>query len=516
MKKNLILEEIKRMNYVMNYDLDKTSKENHNKNENLIFESKFKESLISKIESMVLSEDQKNNPPKKTPAKPTTNKTTSNTAKSQDNKLAQQIFNELKYAFDGAGTYENEAVAAFNKIKNKPTLDRINQLVKARNMSGINSLYDWLKDEMSDYDYEQYRKIWNKLKTIDSSVVAPKVNNAMRAASVVGDVTGVNAAVAAGESVAQAIQKLNKLTISDIMEGFRGFLNGAAGGVVQILLTVFGGPIGAGINLFAWGAVFIWDIYQWINGSPNWWNLILDLFAVVTAGVAAKTLGAANAAGSQAGKQGLKPLMSTLKSKFPTIFKYISSFGQKLTGLGASAVKSVKSTLGWLSNKLPFFKNTWNTLNGAVSKISNLISSVDEAITSAAGGAVFKFTKNQLNGVITKAFPKFGNFIKSPKGVELMSSLSDQEAKLIDDWIAGPVKGKTSTFAQEYACKNGSKNTCELFKQGNDYYQKTIAYSKPVKSGSDVKASVKNKATNLEKIQKTQAHTSDVQSATEA
>jgi hypothetical protein len=90
------------------------------------------------------------------------------------------------------------------KIKNKFQLTELNRLVKSR--GDFPNVYEWLQDEMSDYDYKQYRAIWDRLKGIDKTIVAPKVNNVLRAASVVGDVTGVNAVVAAGEVVGTAIK----------------------------------------------------------------------------------------------------------------------------------------------------------------------------------------------------------------------------------------------------------------------------------------------------------------------
>ena len=428
----------------------------------------------------------------------------SNQPTAQDLKTAQTVFDELKAAFDGGGTYEDDAITAFNKIKNKPTLDRLNQLVKARKMSGINSVYDWLTDEMSDYDYKQYRTIWDKLKSIDKTLVAPKVNNALRVASVVGDVTGINAVVSVGEDIGKAIQTLKNMTVGDIMEGFRSFLGGVAGGVVQILLTVFGGPLGAGINLFAWAVLLIWDIYQWTQGKPNWWNLILDTFSVVTAGLAAKALAPAKAVASEA--KTLPLLMSALKKGFPTVYKYVAGFGGTLVKLGGKAVTGVKNALGWLSSKLPFFSTIWNKLNGMISKIGDLVKSLDDAIGTAVSGKVVSTINNKVGGIMQKSFPKLGEFFKSPKGIELAKKLTEKEADAIGEYISGPIRGKTIEASTEWVCKNGTKAQCDAFKGGNEYYKIAVNVSNFGKSGTEINSTIKKKEGASELISKTAGH----------
>jgi hypothetical protein len=423
----------------------------------------------------------------------------------QDLKIGQQVFNELKYAFDGAGTYETEAVAAFNKIKNKFQLTELNRLVKARGY--FSDVYKWLQDEMSDYDYKQYRAIWDRLKSIDKTIVAPKVNNALRVVSAVGDVTGVNALVGAGEAVGKAIQTLKNMTVGDIMEGFRSFLGGLAGGIVQILLAVFAGPLGAGITLFAWSILLIWDIYKWTQGQPNWWNLILDTFSVATAGLAAKALAPAKAVAAEA--KTLPTLMSALQKKFPTVYKYVAGFGSKLSALGGKMVLGVKNAIKWLSSKLPFFSSFWNKLNGMVSKIGELIKSIDNAISAVMGGSVVSAISSKFTGLIQKAFPKLGEFFKTTKGIELAKKLTAKEVDAIGDYITGPIRGKTIEASTEWVCKNGTKAQCDALKGGNEYFKLALNVSKVGKSGTDVNKSLKQKEEAAKLLAKTKTLAKD-------
>jgi hypothetical protein len=446
--------------------------------------------LSNKVILDALTKYQKSNP-KTTPVAKAT---------PQDLKIGQQVFNELKYAFDGAGTYETEAVAAFNKIKNKFQLTELNRLVKARGY--FSDVYKWLTDEMSDYDYKQYRTIWDRLKSIDKTIVAPKVNNALRVASVVGDVTGVNALVGAGEAVGKAIQTLKNMTVGDIMEGFRSFLGGVAGGVVQILLAVFAGPLGAGINLFAWSILLIWDIYKWTQGQPNWWNLILDTFSVATAGLAAKALAPAKAVAAEA--KTLPTLMSALQKKFPTVYKYVAGFGGKLVALGGKLVLGVKNGIKWLSNKLPFFSSFWNKLNGMVSKIGDLVKSIDDAIGAVLSGNLVKNVSSKITGILQKSFPKLGEFFKSTKGIELAKKLTAKEADAISDMVSGPIREKTLEASTEYVCKTGTKAMCDVFKAGNEYYKIAVNVSKFGKSGTDINSAINQKEKAGEILSKTE------------
>ena len=208
----------------------------------------------------------------------------------QDLQIGQKVFNELKYAFDGAGTYENEAVIAFNKIKNKFQLTELNRLVKARGK--FPNVYGWLQDEMSDYDYTQYRAIWDRLKSIDKTIVAPKVNNTLRAASAVGDITGVNAVVAAGEKVGEVIKAgftwLKDKGLPWFMEKLRDALGSTAGEVVQQLLVYTG--VGAIGTTILWAVLTLFDVSQIVSGAGTWAKLIFSVLGLLTGGVLANQL----------------------------------------------------------------------------------------------------------------------------------------------------------------------------------------------------------------------------------
>lgn len=305
-------------------------------------------------------------------------------ATAQDLNIGQQVFKELQYAFDGAGTYENEAVVAFNKIKNKFQLTELNRLVKAR--GDFSNVYEWLQDEMSDYDYKQYRAIWDRLKSIDKTIVAPKVNNALRVASAVGDVTGVNAVVAAGEVVGTAIgagfKWLKDKGLPWFMEKLRDALGSTVGAVIQQLLDYTGvGAIGVAA---LWGVLTLFDVSQIASGAGTWAKLIFSVLGLLTVGALAKVVG-----------KFLKPLFNsgggTLTSFFQKIakqdwfIKYIKPvvgwIGSKVSG----AVSLLKQAGNWVVKKLGA-----TTIGGFVTKAAEWLSTIAQSIVKFGG---FKSTQ---------------------------------------------------------------------------------------------------------------------------
>lgn len=207
--------------------------------------------------------------------------------------VAKQIFDELAYAFDGAGTYEGEAVAAYKKITCKPILDAVNAKVAARNMrSGtfsngpiIKNVGDWAKDEMSDYDFIQYRQIWSNLQKLGYK--APPVNYAMATAGAVGTyATPLGYLEAMGEG---AKKFLDKFTFDDIMEGIRSFLLGGVGGVITTIIEFTG--VGRIATTIVWGAVAIYDIYNATIGKVDWAKILMSALGLIAGGIIGKKLG---------------------------------------------------------------------------------------------------------------------------------------------------------------------------------------------------------------------------------
>jgi hypothetical protein len=382
-------------------------------------------------------------------------------ATAQDLKIGQQVFKELQHAFDGVGTYENEAVAAFNKIKNKFQLTELNRLVKSR--GDFPNVYEWLKDEMSDYDYKQYRAIWDRLKGIDKTIVAPKVNNALRVASAVGDVTGVNAVVAAGEVVGTAISSgfkwLKDKGLPWFMEKLRDALGSTAGAILQQLLDYTGiGAIGVTI---LWAALTLFDVFEISSGIGSWAKLIFSVLGLLTAGALAKTIGGF-----------LKPFF---KSTGGTITKFFTSIAEK-----PWFITYIKPIVGWIGSKIG-----WAA--GLLKQAGDWV--VKKLGATAIGGMVTKAVK--WLGQISENIIKFAGFeSKQTTAYLAKKDLQNQGKKLAAKAVVDPtVKYGKDKFAQGAGYVGGekAKTAVELGYNIKDLTKKPQDIIKPLKKKIDIK-----------------------------
>jgi hypothetical protein len=384
----------------------------------------------------------------------------------QDLKIGQQVFNELKYAFDGAGTYENEAVAAFNKIKNKFQLDELNRLVKAR--GSFPNVYGWLQDEMSDYDYKQYRAIWDRLKSIDKTIVAPKVNNALRVVSAVGDVTGVNALVSAGEKVGTAIgagfKWLKDKGLPWFMEKLRDALGSTAGAIVQQLLAYTG--VGAIGTTILWAVLTLFDVSQIASGVGSWAKLIFSVFGLLTAGALAKAIGGF-----------LKPLFNSTGGSIATFFANIAKKPWFVTYV-KPWVSKIGQAIGWASGLLKQ-AGDWvvkklgaTAIGGMVTKAVQWLQSISEMIVKYAG-----FETKQTTAYLAK------------------KDLQNQGKKIVTKLVTDPLKSKVKSYTKEkvaqgagYVGGEKAKTAVELGYDVSDLTKKPKDIVKTFKKGVDIKS----------------------------
>ena len=348
--------------------------------------------------------------------------------------VAKQIFDELAYAFDGAGTYEGEAVAAYQKITCKPILDAVNAKVAARGMSGIKNVGDWAKDEMSDYDYEQYRKIWANLQKLGYK--APPVSQGMRAAGVVGSVTGINAIEKGAEGIQQIFGGRPMDGFEKIINAIRDFLGGVGGAVVTTILDFTG--IGKVITTIGWGLLIVGDVIVWIaKGVAKIPEILLSLVSIVTTG----------ASGAAVGKV-LKPFMG----KGSTIGSLIQGLaGNKILGsilkviqAGAAKIGSmVQRAIYWLTNTSWFKKYLAGGIVGKViSSVSKTISGFIDDFSKAAakyGGAGSTLRAGGGKELLQK---KGAAKIKTAMTKDLTTDLGWEGAAIAGQELGGEKTGK--------------------------------------------------------------------------
>jgi hypothetical protein len=225
--------------------------------------------------------------------------------------------------------------------------------------------------------------------------------------------------------------------------------------VVQALLTIFGGPIGAGINAFAWAGLTIYDIYKASQGKINWWNIIIDLFSLITNGVAAYQMRAAKLASAEV--QTAEGTISALAKRFPKIYEYVKSIGQNLTSFGSKIVTGINNFLKWIISKIPSLKGPITALRSAMTKISEYLLKISQSLKNPIGSRA-------VSGLANKGLSKVGvsNFIASKVGQEGLKSFEADVVKKISDWVLKHAGNYADEQLKTVACKMGPKE-CSIY-----------------------------------------------------
>ena len=366
-------------------------------------------------------------------------------------------------------------------------------------MSGIKNVEQWLTDEMSDYAYEQYRKIWASLQKVDKSIVAPKVNQLYRGAGIVGDVTGVNAI----EKGAEGIQQLFTRPLDGfekLIDAVRSFLGGVVGGVVTTILDFTG--VGKVVTTIGWGILLLGDIItSGIRGIVKWPEIILDIITICTTGsfgaVVGKVLKPFFGAGSS-----LATLVTKL-SKYPfftSIVKALQTGISKVTGMLGKAIKWIVSTSWW---KKLAGTSIGKFIGSAMSKATMFFDDMTKAMATKGGaGSKALATGNQnltdlaikrgQTKIKTKLTTDAAEDLAWAGGTELAGDTGGERAKAAVS-LTKAGKGLESDF------KNLASSSKKLGTSGFNQYQlpKTLAKQtgaltkdtiKTVKTGSGVVA----------------------------
>lgn len=411
--------------------------------------------------------------------------------------VASQIFKELSYAFDGAGTYEDKAVAAYKKITCKKILDAVNAKVAARGMQGIKNVGDWAKDEMSDYDYEQYRKIWTNLQKLGYK--APPVDKVMK---MTGTVVKTAAELSGLGSLAKIAEAMGNLSFDDIFEGIREFLTGTAGTIITTILDATG--IGKLATSSIWVIMTLWDSYKLSTGGGDWFKLFGSFIGVVTTGAIAKGVGKL-----------LKPLVGTggsMGKMFSSLTKqpwFKKTLGPIVGGIG-KALKGlsgvISSTIGWLEKKLgiTFLKKIGGTvvtwLEEMATKLSGLLG-VKSTLQKKVGGQIVSgMVKDPLTDKAKELTAQGAEYATGSKVVGDVvklgiagKDLSSAKKDLKDTTTVNTTKS-TSDYYKDYY-KNIAKKTGTVAKKTKDVGKQTYQTVSDVMSPEEKKKQQQNKTT---------------------
>lgn len=221
--------------------------------------------------------------------------------------------------------------------------------------------------------------VWNKVMQSDVAWFIPGLNIAK-----------------VGYEVQKNWDKIKKMTLSDWVEEFRNFLNGAAGIAIQIVLALTGA--GNLINMIAWGVILVYDVaYQGFGqGKWNLYNIITSAIGILGSGAAASLFKPA------------QKILSSVKSidavvpaltKFPNIWKSVGGVFTKIANGGGVIVGKIGNVLKWIISKIPGLKNILTPLQQKLAPVKQLFDTWASGISKyTKGGATQNITTHGYMG----------------------------------------------------------------------------------------------------------------------
>lgn len=182
----------------------------------------------------------------------------------------------------------------------------------------------------------------------------------------------------AKSAISGAVDYVKQKGIPWVMENLRSALFSWGGAAVQTLLGTIGAPYGGNIVLWVvWGAMLAYDVYEAIQGRPNYANILIDIISIATFGVGGKIA--------------------------VQLFKKLGIMSGAITrNLGQMLSKISKSSAG------PWFAKTVKTVG---SSLGSILSYLGKGITYAgdklgiqtmkkAGSSIVSWSKNFISQLV--------------------------------------------------------------------------------------------------------------------
>ena len=251
-------------------------------------------------------------------------------------------------------------------------------------------------------------------------------------------------------AVSGAVDYVKQKGIPWVMENLREALFSWGGAAVQTLLGTIGAPFGGNIVLWVvWGAMLAYDIYEAMQGRPNYSNILIDIISIATFGVggkiaveAFKKLGIMSGGITKNLPQMLQRISTSSIGKWfaTTIQKVGSSLGSILSYLGKGiayagdklGIKAIKksgsSIVSWAENLISQLVNNPVVKSVTSSKLA------PAAATGALVAGINQYTGRD-NKVFAGSFGERGDEIfATSQGIptekeqqDMMTSLSKIE-----------------------------------------------------------------------------------------
>jgi hypothetical protein len=255
----------------------------------------------------------------------------------------------------------------------------------------------------------------------------------------------------AKSAISGAVDYIKQKGLPWVMENLRAALYSWGGAAVQTFLGTIGAPYGGNVVLWVvWGAMLAYDIYEAIQGRPNYANILIDLISIATFGIGGKIavqlfkkLGIMSGSITRNLSQMLSKISKssggpwfakTIKTVGSSLGSVLSYLGKGITyagdKLGLETIKkSGSSIVSWTKNFVSQLVN-----NPVVSKVTT--SKLAPTVATGALVAGVNQMTGQDNKVFAGSFGEKGDQIlaqsqgiPSEKEMEkLMSALSNVEA----------------------------------------------------------------------------------------
>ena len=250
----------------------------------------------------------------------------------------------------------------------------------------------------------------------------------------------------AKSAVTGAFDYIKQKGIPWVMENLRAALFSWGGAAVQTFLGTVGAPYGGSIALWVvWGAMLAYDIYEAIQGRPNYANILIDIISIATFGVGGKIavqlfrqLGIMSGSVTKNLPQMLQKISTSSIGKwFATTIKTVgSSLGSILSYLGKGIAyagdklgiqtikKSGSSIVSWTKNFISQLVN-----NPTVKRVTS--SKLAPAAATGALVAGINQATGQDNKVFAGSFGKRGDeILAKSQGIPSEKELEDMMASL--------------------------------------------------------------------------------------
>ena len=397
---------------------------------------------------------------------------------------------KLSFIKNFRNDYFNRLISGENRVVNENVERRFGKKLIYESdydfLNEINDVFTYIKNILV---YENnlldglnegfFGDIWDKTKEVAGNVWD-------KAKEVAGNVWDKTKEVAGqvGSGIKSGLQSaanfIKEKGIGTIFEGLRKALMSGVGTAIQIALSFTG--VGAIAVDVAWAIMLNYDLFMMISGTPNWFNIVIDILCLLTAGGLGKVFG------KWVGKSA-----KSLSDAISWFFKGESAVGKVIV----KWMPKIEQFLGWGKSKLKQAANfivEKMGLNWAKNGINKGITLIDDTVKFLKT-KTSELTKNLSKKVAGKTVTTlskssiYNNLSKQPLLSFLEKGLSQ---KWLETTIYGQLNKGTIQTVEKYI-KDKLKNFSDEQITGavEKYYGKQYAelikkYSNIVKSAKEV------------------------------